>query len=125
MLFRSDAAKRLLGLPTDTHTPGLPDGPGRNARGTRNWSGGWTWVGEEGPELLNLPRGSEILSNADSMSFLGSLAAMAPGFGGMVQTGPLVQIDKVIVPNMAVGQAFANQIGDVLSRSTSYRTRSH
>lgn len=33
---------------------------GRNARGTRNWQGGSTWVGEEGPELVNLPRGSRI-----------------------------------------------------------------
>ena len=33
---------------------------GRNASGTDNWSGGQTWVGEEGPELVSLPRGSSI-----------------------------------------------------------------
>ena len=33
---------------------------GRNASGTDSWSGGSTWVGEEGPELVSLPRGSSI-----------------------------------------------------------------
>jgi predicted nucleic acid-binding Zn-ribbon protein len=33
---------------------------GRNASGTDNWQGGQTWVGEEGPELVTLPRGSKI-----------------------------------------------------------------
>ena len=33
---------------------------GRNASGTSYWEGGATWVGEEGPELLTLPRGSRI-----------------------------------------------------------------
>jgi phage-related protein len=44
-----------------------PDIPG-NAEGTDNWRGGLTWVGEKGPELLNLPRGSQILSNRDSVA---------------------------------------------------------
>ncbi len=33
---------------------------GRNASGTDNWQGGSTWIGEEGPELVTLPRGSKI-----------------------------------------------------------------
>ncbi|MBO7634648.1 MAG: hypothetical protein J6S72_09790, partial [Lachnospiraceae bacterium] len=33
---------------------------GRNAQGTDNWRGGTTWVGEEGPELVTLPKGSKI-----------------------------------------------------------------
>ena len=33
---------------------------GRNAKGTDNWQGGATWVGEEGPELVTLPKGSKI-----------------------------------------------------------------
>lgn len=39
----------------------------QNATGTRSFGGGVTWVGENGPELLNLPKGSEILSNDKSM----------------------------------------------------------
>ena len=33
---------------------------GRNASGTDYWQGGQTWIGEEGPELVTLPRGSRI-----------------------------------------------------------------
>lgn len=35
----------------------------KNARGTDHFGGGWTWVGEQGPELINLPRGSKIYPN--------------------------------------------------------------
>jgi hypothetical protein len=34
-----------------------------NAMGTSNWRGGMTWVGERGPELVNLPRGSQVIPN--------------------------------------------------------------
>ncbi len=36
---------------------------GANARGTNNWRGGLTMVGEAGPELVNLPGGSQIVPN--------------------------------------------------------------
>lgn len=39
---------------------------GWNAPGTRNWRGGLTWVGENGPELVNLPRGSSVTSAQES-----------------------------------------------------------
>lgn len=42
---------------------------GKNARGTNNWRGGLTWVGEEGPELIDLPKGSRVLPNKESISF--------------------------------------------------------
>lgn len=48
--------------------------PGTNANGTDNWRGGWTWVGEKGPELLNLPEGSKILSNENSRKMIGQHA---------------------------------------------------
>lgn len=41
---------------------------GQNAKGTDNWRGGMTWVGEEGPELINLPRGSAVHSAKESMA---------------------------------------------------------
>lgn len=49
--------------------PGAPDvnvnapNIGHLARGTDNWRGGPTWVGEKGPEILNLPRGSQVIPN--------------------------------------------------------------
>lgn len=39
---------------------------GYNAAGDKNWRGGLTWVGESGPELVQLPRGSQIYSNQES-----------------------------------------------------------
>lgn len=45
---------------------------GRNASGTDNWQGGKTWVGEEGPELVTLPRGSQI-TPADQVSGMGEV----------------------------------------------------
>jgi len=42
---------------------GLFGGIGKNAQGTDNWRGGMTWVGERGPELVNLPRGSQVIPN--------------------------------------------------------------
>lgn len=41
-------------------------GNGYNATGNDNWRGGLTWVGEGGPELAYLPRGSQILNAQDS-----------------------------------------------------------
>lgn len=38
----------------------------RHARGTASWRGGATWVGEEGPELIDLPRGTRIYSAGQS-----------------------------------------------------------
>lgn len=40
---------------------------GSNAEGTNNWRGGPTWVGERGPELVDLPRGSRVLPNKESV----------------------------------------------------------
>lgn len=34
-----------------------------NAAGNDNWPGGLTWVGENGPEIVNVPRGSQIVPN--------------------------------------------------------------
>ena len=39
---------------------------GRNADGTDYWPGGLTWVGERGPEIVELPRGSKVHNAEDS-----------------------------------------------------------
>ena len=43
---------------------------GRNAGGTDNWRGGLTWVGEGGPELVELPTGSKIHSAQESRQMM-------------------------------------------------------
>lgn len=43
---------------------------GHNAGGTENWRGGLTWVGEAGPELALLPKGTQISSNQESRQMM-------------------------------------------------------
>jgi phage-related protein len=43
-------------------------GAPNNAEGTDNWRGGMTWVGERGPELVNLPKGAQVIPNDRAMS---------------------------------------------------------
>ena len=54
------------GLPTLGTLFGGKPKPGSNASGTEYWGGGLTWVGENGKELLDLPRGSKVYTAADS-----------------------------------------------------------
>ena len=57
---------------------------GHNADGTDNWRGGLTWVGERGPELVNLPRGSQVVPNLDSVRMAQAMARSANSRGGVV-----------------------------------------
>lgn len=51
------------------HSFGVPHG--YNAAGTEDWRGGLTWVGEGGPELVSLPRGTQIYSAQESRQMAG------------------------------------------------------
>ena len=42
------------------------------AEGTTNFGGGTALVGELGPELVNLPRGSDVIPNKDLMGMSGN-----------------------------------------------------
>jgi hypothetical protein len=71
--WAGDKLSRLLDLMAKADWSGLSEmsnsadyGFGINAAGTDNWRGGLTWVGESGPELVSLPRGSQIYSNQES-----------------------------------------------------------
>jgi tape measure domain-containing protein len=57
---------KILGGSQHNKTPDYAD-VGNNANGTDNWRGGLSWVGEKGPELINLPKGSSVLSHEDSI----------------------------------------------------------
>lgn len=60
-----------------------------HARGTNFHPGGLAIVGEEGPELLNLPRGSQVMPNGETMRLLAMLANI-PGYAdgvGMSKAG--------------------------------------
>lgn len=51
---------------------------GRNATGTPNWKGGLTWVGEQGPELVQLPRNTQIFDNETSEQIAAEAAKRQP-----------------------------------------------
>lgn len=55
-----------IGWIADKLGVGSGDKTGNNATGTQSWRGGMTWVGEHGPELMALPKGTRILSNPQS-----------------------------------------------------------
>ena len=91
--------------------PGFPSRPrwlggggdedvGENASGTPSWRGGLTWVGEEGPELINLPRGTAIYP-ADAS------AAMA---------SPTININNPTIRSDADIRTLARAVGRELQR---------
>jgi hypothetical protein len=53
-----------------TDSPSLDNGPHQYAAGTSSSRSGLAWVGERGPELMRLPQGTQILSNAQSRSMM-------------------------------------------------------
>jgi hypothetical protein len=73
-----DALNNLLEFDFKVHgigfTVNAPDIP-HLAKGTRSFGGGLAVVGEEGPELVNLPRGSGVTPHGQSMGALRSLDA--------------------------------------------------
>jgi hypothetical protein len=88
-----------------------------NAAGTDNWRGGPTWVGEDGPEILNLPRGSQIIPNNRAMGSGSSTGTQGP-------SGPLViqlVLDKKVIHEVAIDGMASNarRNGNALASSIS------
>lgn len=71
-----------------------------NAGGDKNFKGGATWVGEHGPELVNLPKGSEILSNQRSLR-LTSLLNNPSNYLSGAKNGVILQFNGALnFPNV-------------------------
>ena len=82
-----DVTRKYLGLNKDSNNKSNLDGfnsknpvitnsknnfiKRHNALGSSSFVGGLTWVGEHGPEVVNLPRGSQVLSKNKSESLTG------------------------------------------------------
>lgn len=58
-----DSVGKINGQVNNVSTRDAYSRIGSNAKGTSNWRGGLTWVGEEGPEIVDLPRGSRVYPN--------------------------------------------------------------
>lgn len=95
-----EAKKALESLGSGPAVGGL-HGVGRNASGTTNWRGGWTTVGESGPELMNLPRGTQIIPHEASLNRVG---------GGGISIAKLA--DQIVVRE----DADIERIGDAVVR---------
>ncbi|MCJ8139517.1 tape measure protein [Falsirhodobacter halotolerans] len=68
-------------------------GIGANANGTNNWRGGWSWVNERGGELMNLPKGTQIIPHDISER----MADRSGGDGGSrVQIVPSKYFDAIV-----------------------------
>jgi tape measure domain-containing protein len=78
---------------------------GGNATGTSYWSGGPSWVGERGPELINLPRGSQVFTNQESRRMV------AAGAGG-----PAVVIQQANIRDERDVYLLAYQVDDLRRR---------
>jgi phage-related protein len=75
------------------------------ATGVKNFSGGYAIVGEEGPELVKLPAGSDVMPNSETMALMHAKSQHLTGFGA----GPL-DLGKSIVNGAknAIGDAYAS-----------------
>lgn len=69
----TSAVKKIRGVDDGGSTGGGGSGGSvpAHATGTPYFSGGWTTVGEHGPELMHLPAGAKILSNQESRTVQG------------------------------------------------------
>ena len=69
---------------------------GANAVGTDYWKGGPTWVGERGPEIINLPRGSQVYNAQTSAQMGGGMTNVYNIDARGAQAGVAEQIAKAI-----------------------------
>lgn len=108
----------LLGGGASIATDGIggfgPTAPlGANAAGTDYWRGGPTWVGENGPEIVNLPRGAQVVPNdiARQVGSAGTTIHNVFHVGGDVSQGT---IDKLQASVIAAHQR-VDQVSNVLT----------
>ena len=79
-------------------------GNGNNAIGSQNWRGGMTMVGETGPELVMLPRGSRIFGAQETQRM-----AAAPA-------GVAVTVESMVVRSEMDIHEIAYRVADLLAR---------
>lgn len=90
--------KRVFGGGEDSSETETTD---NNATGTNYFRGGTTWVGEHGPELMTLPRGTKINSNSQSKNIVNGGSSIPP-------------IQVIIQGNVIGNESFIDQLGNVI-----------
>ena len=74
---------------------------GKHANGTNYYKGGYTWVGEHGPELMKLPGGTQIKTNSQSKKIANEKSNMPP-------------IQVIIQGNVIGNESFIDQVGSTI-----------
>lgn len=80
---------------------GLAGMIGKHANGTNYYKGGYTWVGEHGPELMKLPGGTQIKTNSQSKKVANEKNNM-----------PSIQV--IIQGNVIGNESFIDQVGSAI-----------
>ncbi|MFN7028388.1 MAG: phage tail tape measure protein [Sphingopyxis sp.] len=73
-----------------------------NANGTNNWRGGLSWVGERGPELVDLPRGARVTPN-NELGRMASVQVIPSPYFDVVVDGRIVRAAPAIAQAGATG----------------------
>ena len=83
-----NAANFLPGVPAIPNIPEL-------AEGVTNFAGGMALVGEEGPEMVNLPKGSNVITNENS-SKLSNAGSSLQSSKAEQNTKHIERLEKII-----------------------------
>lgn len=123
-LFRVLVVQRLVAGISGAFQTAFPSfaGPQALANGTSYAQGGMTLVGERGPELVNMPRGSQVIDARRTASRLG-------GDGGGVTVNQTINVStgvqqtvraeiKTLMPQIA--EASKAAVADAVRRGGSY-----
>ena len=81
------------------------------AKGTKYAPGGLAIVGERGPELVNLPRGSRVYSNAESRRMAGGVSLNISKIADTVNIREDSDIDKLAA---AIALQMENRFGNMV-----------
>ena len=73
-----------------------------NAKGTESWRGGLTWVGENGPELVDVPQGSTIYDSATSREMVSKGDTITNYFN--INVDDLQDLQKLIMWGKTAGR---------------------
>ena len=74
-----------------------------NAKGTESWRGGLTWVGENGPELVDVPQGSTIYDSATSREMVSKGDTITNYFN--INVDDLQDLQKLIMWGKTAGRS--------------------
>lgn len=87
-----------------------------NATGTSYYGGGWTTVGEHGPELMYLPSGTKIKSNSDSENMVRNASGSPQVFSGTGEAAKTGNVNITIQHMEVRNDADIDKIAEELAK---------